>query len=118
MEKEIININNKTIVNINSKEERIFDYKSSVEFFLDINYNNNTFNIVVNREIFSKEFFNLKTNLFERLFKNLKEYNINIVILGDYKSYTKEFLNYIYSTNEQSEFYFLENLKEAIYVLK
>lgn len=119
MEKEIINIDNKVIVNIYSNSEYIYNYKSAIKFFDKIAFNNNSNNIIVNKEIFSKNFFKISNNLFNRLFKYLNRNNIKIAIIGDFSIYeNEELLDYIYSINKENLAFFLYTKEEAIYALK
>lgn len=119
MEKEIININNKTIVSVHSQKEYIYSYKTAISFFEKINIYNNSNNIIVNKEIFSKDFFEISNDLFNRLFKYLKESNIRLAIVGDFSVYKdKDFLDYIYNINKENLAFFLYTKEEAIYALK
>lgn len=118
MKKEIININNNIIVNVNSNKILLNNYKSAMEFLLDINFKNNSTKIILNKEIFSKDFFNLKLQLFDKIYKNLMYYKINLVIIGDFDQCDIDFTNYIYNSNKNKKIYFLSNTEEALYILR
>lgn len=117
MQKEIISIGSHTIVNVSKCEGYIYNYKSGINFFSAISESNNTSRIIVNKEVFTDNFFNINNKLLERVLLALMQNELYIAIVGDFSEYNEKTLDFLYNYNRNKEIFFLSNVEEAIFAL-
>lgn len=112
---EIKIIKNYKISLVNSSEVIIKDVQSALDFIATMNYNYDSFNIIMNKECFVNDFFDLSTKLAGDILQKIVNYNVKLAIVGDFSLYNSNALkDFIYECNTGKDIFFLENNKLAI----
>lgn len=112
---ELLNIKNEKIVLVNSSKEIIKDTNTALDFFANINYEYETYKIAINKEAFTKEFFDLKTKIAGDIFQKVVNYNFKLGIYGDFKNIeSKALRDFILESNKGNYYCFVNSKEEAI----
>ncbi|NDO47450.1 DUF4180 domain-containing protein [Clostridium sp. ASF356] len=115
MNMEKIVKNNIEIVIIEENEINIKQATSAIDAIMDIKYQTNCSNIVIDKKCISEDFFQLSTGLAGEVFQKLINYHIKLAIVGDFSMYTSKALkDFIYESNKGKAFFFVETQQQAI----
>ncbi len=107
--------NNFDIAVVNSDEVIITDVQSAMDFVLDIKYQTNCTNIVLNKEAICDKFYILSSLLAGEIFQKFVNYQIRFAIYGDFSHYTsKPLKDFMYESNLGDNFYFQPDEQNAI----
>ncbi|USF29479.1 DUF4180 domain-containing protein [Clostridium sp. MD294] len=107
--------NNIEIVIIEENEINIKQATSAIDAIMDIKYQTNCSNIVIDKKCISEDFFQLSTGLAGEVFQKLINYHIKLAIVGDFSMYTSKALkDFIYESNKGKAFFFVETQQQAI----
>ena len=111
MEFKIHTIKGKEITEIFSKYVLI----KSTQDILDLMVNVPSNIIVLNKNLVSETFFDLKTGLAGEILQKLTNYSIKLGLVGDYSKYTSKSLkDFIYECNKGNHFVFVDTVNEAM----
>ncbi|MCI8283688.1 MAG: DUF4180 domain-containing protein [Firmicutes bacterium] len=93
----------------------IKDSSSALDFAMTVKYETEAQRIVINKEMFSEEFFVLSTGVAGEILQKFITYQIKVAIWGDYSKYTsKPLKDFIYESNNGRDFFFVSEKEEAI----
>lgn len=93
----------------------IKDSSSALDFAMTVKYETEAQRIVINKEMFSEEFFVLSTGVAGEILQKFITYQIKAAIWGDYSKYTsKPLKDFIYESNNGRDFFFVSEKEEAI----
>ena len=103
---------------LNSDEPVITDVQSALDVLMTAQYEAGTKNIVVGKELITRDFFILSTGLAGELLQKYINYGGRIAIYGDYSHYTSKPLHdFIYESNQGKDVFFATTEDEAIEML-
>lgn len=115
MKEELIVKSNRKIISIFSEIAIIENTGDALDIFGSAKYNNDTELIIINKESFTSEFFDLKTKIAGDIFQKIVNYGMRLAIYGDFKNIKSKALNdFIYESNNGKYYYFVETKEEAI----
>lgn len=98
-----------------TKDQLIFDDQSALDYLMTINYEYGCNCIVLNKENFVEEFFDLSTKIAGDVVQKIVNYNMKVAIIGDFSNYKSKSLNdFIYECNKGKYLFFVETQSEAI----
>lgn len=107
--------NNMEIVIIEENEINIKQAMPAIDVIMDIKYQTNCSNIVIDKKCISEDFFQLSTGLAGEVFQKLINYHIRLAIFGDFSTYTSKALrDFMYESNKGKDFFFVETQQQAI----
>ncbi|MBC1511699.1 DUF4180 domain-containing protein [Listeria booriae] len=116
---KIIKIQNEEIARIVSDEVLIKDTQTLLDLVMGVQYETGYRQIIVDKAIILEAFYDLKTKLLGEAFQKLVTYQLRLVIVGDYSSYTsKSWQDYMFESNKGHHVYFVETETEAVEKLK
>lgn len=96
-------------------ERGITDAPSALELAMTVRYETGANRIVINKEMFSDDFFVLSTGVAGEILQKFITYHIKAAIWGDYSKYTsKPLKDFIYESNNGKDFFFVSEKEEAI----
>lgn len=107
--------NNIEVVIIEQNEMNIKQSTSAIDAIMDIKYQTNCSNIVIDKKCIAEDFFQLSTGLAGEIFQKLTNYHIRLAIFGDFSMYTSKALkDFIYESNKGKDFFFVETQQQAV----
>ena len=107
--------NNIEVVIIEQNEMNIKQATSAIDAIMDIKYQTNWSNIVIDKKCIAEDFFQLSTGLAGEIFQKLTNYHIRLAIFGDFSMYTSKALkDFIYESNKGKDFFFVETQQQAV----
>ncbi len=115
MKIEHIKENKADIAVVSSKEKLIVDVQSALDLAMTVKYETGAVKIVIDKKAVCDEFFILSTGMAGEILQKFINYHVKIAIYGDYSHYTsKPLKDFIYESNNGSDFFFVETKEEAI----
>lgn len=100
---------------INSSKKVITNVQSALDLLMTVNYEANTKNIAISKELITDDFFVLRTRLAGEILQKFINYGVRIAIYGDYSEYTSKALqDFIYESNHEKDIFFVDTKEEAI----
>lgn len=115
MEIKEIKIGDRVCAVIRSDKKVITNTQSALDLLVDVKYNLNTSNIVIDKELITEDFFDLKTKIAGDIFQKYINYGGRLAIYGDYSKYdSKSLKDLMYEMNKGSDIFFACTEKEAI----
>ena len=115
---EKIEMNGITCAVVHSNEIVIKDVQSALELLINVLYEAETKNIVIGKELITKEFFILSTRLAGEILQKYINYGGRIAIYGDFSQYTSKSLRaFIYESNKGKDVFFASDREKAIEML-
>ncbi len=115
MKIEHIKENKADIAVVSSKEKLIVDVQSALDLVMTVKYETGAVKIVIDKKAVCDEFFILSTGMAGEILQKFINYHVKIAIYGDYSHYTsKPLKDFIYESNNGSDFFFVETKEEAI----
>ena len=107
--------NNNVCAVVNSSEKIITDVQSALELLMTVNYEAETKNIAISKELITDDFFVLSTCLAGEILQKFINYGVRITIYGDYSKYTSNALkDFIYESNKGKDVFFVSTEDEPI----
>jgi len=107
--------NDKVCAIVNSSEKVITNIQSALDLLMTVNYEAETQNIAISKELITEDFFVLSTCLAGEILQKFINYGVRIAIYGDYSQYTsKAFKDFIYESNNGKDVFFVFTEDEAI----
>ena len=107
--------NNKVCAIVNSSEKVITNVQSALDLLMTVNYEVETKNIAISKELITEDFFGLSTCLAGEILQKFINYGVRIAIYGDYSQYTSKALkDFIYESNNGKDVFFVCTEDEAI----
>ena len=93
----------------------IYDGQSALDFFINIGYEYDCRNIVINKAAISEDFFRLSTGIAGEIAQKFVNYGYRLAITGDFSHYTsKPLRDYIYESNNGKHLYFVADENAAV----
>lgn len=107
--------NNKVCAVVNNTQKIITDVQSALDLLMTVNYEAETKNIAISKELITDDFFILSTCLAGEILQKFINYGVRIAIYGDYSKYTSKALkDFIYESNNGKDVFFVSTENEAI----
>lgn len=95
------------------------DIISTTSEFLSVIMSCNTNTIILKKENFSPDFYDLKTGIAGEYLQKISNYNKRIIILGNFNNIESKALNdFIYESNKNGTVIFIDEIDKAIKLLK
>lgn len=106
--------NGKEIAVAYSAKPVMIDARTALDFFMSAQYQH-SHAIVINKEAFSDDFFDLKTGVAGEILQKCVMYRIKLAIYGDFSVYTSKALqDFIRESNRGKDIFFLPSKEEAV----
>lgn len=100
---------------INTEEVIIKNVDTALDFMMNIQYENDCSNIIINKGAFSEDFFDLSTKIAGEVLQKFVNYDVRIAIVGDFSVYNSKSLNdFIFECNNGKNIFFVKNNEAAI----
>ncbi|UWG99129.1 DUF4180 domain-containing protein [Dehalobacter sp. DCM] len=110
--------NNKEIAVVNSDEILITDVQSALDLMATVRYETGCNNVILTKAAINEDFFDLKTKLAGEILQKFINYQMKIVIIGDFSGYTSGSLrDFIYECNKGRDIFFLPDEEQAVEIL-
>ncbi|GFI68676.1 hypothetical protein IMSAG249_00493 [Lachnospiraceae bacterium] len=112
---EHIKNNGTDIAVISSKEKLITDTQSALDLAMTVKYETGATDIVIDKSAVCEEFFVLSSGMAGEILQKFINYHVRIAVYGDYSKYTsKPLKDFIYESNNGSDFFFVSTKEEAV----
>lgn len=112
---ETISTQNTVIAHVVACEQVITDVQTAIDLMMTINYDAQTKNIAISKDLICNDFFILSSGLAGEILQKLVNYQFRIAIYGDYSKYTsKPLKDFIYESNNGRDVFFVDSLQSAI----
>lgn len=106
------------IVQINLNTVLMTDVQSTLDFAMTVFSETNINKFIVKKDIFSEDFFELKTKKLGDSFQKLFTYGFKLVVVGNFLNYkNKSLSDFIKEANRGKDFAFLSSREEVIIFL-
>lgn len=100
---------------VSSDEKLITDTQSALDLAMTVRYETGATDIILDKSAVCEEFFILSTGMAGEILQKFTNYHVRIAIWGDYSHYTsKPLRDFIYESNNGSDFFFVSTREEAI----
>jgi len=110
--------NNVICAVIESNDIVITDVQSALDLLMTANYETETKNIVIDKNLITEDFFVLSSGLAGEILQKYINYGGRIAIYGDYSLYTSKPLHdFIYESNQGRDVFFTATEEDAINAL-
>lgn len=114
-----IKLGNQNIGDIRDIDVIIKNESQMMDIVADSGYHLDCNTFILNEQQFSPDFFNLSTKILGAVLQKCKNYNVRLAIIGDYSKFeSKALADFIYESNNGSDFYFVDNYEQAIKYLQ
>lgn len=118
MKTEIMTKNNRSIAVIRSEELLITDVQSALDLIMTVKYETGCWDIAVNKEAVTEDFFILSTCLAGEILQKFINYGVRFAIYGDFSKYTsKPLKDFMYESNMGKDIYFQPSRELAVEML-
>lgn len=108
-------LKNNGIAVVSGNEKVITDANSALDLAMSIKYEGNTEKIVIDKNVVSEDFFVLSTGIAGEILQKFVNYHVKAAIYGDFSKYTsKPLKDFIYESNNGSDFFFEETREAAV----
>ena len=112
---ELLHCHGKDIAVISSKEKLITDTQSALDLAMTVKYETGATDIVIDKSAVCEEFFVLSSGMAGEILQKFINYHVRIAVYGDYSKYTsKPLKDFIYESNNGSDFFFVSTKEEAV----
>ncbi len=112
---EHVKNNGTDIAVISSKEKLITDTQSALDLAMTVKYETGATDIVIDKSAVCEEFFVLSSGMAGEILQKFINYHVRIAVYGDYSKYTsKPLKDFIYESNNGSDFFFVSTKEEAV----
>ena len=104
---------------VHSDRPIITNAQTALELIVNIGYQTNCDRMVMNKEGFAEDFFSLRTGLAGQVAQKFVNYQMKLVIIGDFSCYTSKSLHdWILECNQGNAIGFAATLKDAEALLR
>jgi len=108
-------LNQKEVTIVNCQEICIKDVQSALDFMMTISYETGCRHIIVNKEAFHEDFFDLKTKIAGDILQKFVNYHFKLAIVGDFMAYqSKALRDFMYESNKGHQLFFQPTIKDAL----
>jgi hypothetical protein len=112
---EKIEVNERNIAVVRSSEILIWDVQSALDLMATVQYEVDCNRIVLNKDLLSESFFDLKTRLAGEILQKFINYRVKVAIIGDFSVYSSQSLkDFIYESNNGNDIFYLPTEQQAI----
>ena len=112
---KIVETNKGKAAVVNSDTPIINDGQSALELAVNIGYEHDCRDIVVNKAAISENFFRLSTGIAGEVAQKFVNYGCRLAVIGDFSEYTSKPLHdYIYECNKGGHLCFISDEEEAL----
>ena len=103
---------------VESDEPVITDVQSAIDLLMSAQYDMESKDIVIPKQLVAEDFFVLSTGLAGEILQKYVNYGGRMAIYGDYSHYTsKPLKDFMYESNKGRDFFFVSTRDEAIAAL-
>ena len=103
------------LVNVYGGKSIIKNAKSIIDLIINIIYEFETDNVIIDKNIIDEKFFILSSGIAGEITQKIINYNIKVAIYGDYTKYNSKALrDFIYESNNGKNIFFVENKEQDI----
>ena len=103
------------LVNVYGGKSIIKNAKSIIDLIINIIYEFETDNVIIDKNIIDEKFFILSSGIAGEITQKNINYNTKVAIYGDYTKYNSKALrDFIYESNNGKNIFFVENKEQAI----
>ena len=103
---------------VESDEPVITDVQSAIDLLMSAQYDMESKDIVIPKQLVAEDFFVLSTGLAGEILQKYVNYGGRMAIYGDYSRYTsKPLKDFMYESNKGRDFFFVSTRDEAIAAL-
>lgn len=107
--------NNKVVAHITASDIVINDVRSAIDTIMSAQYEAETKNIAISKNLIADEFFILSSGLAGEVLQKFINYRSHIAIYGDFSKYTsKPLKDFIYESNKGRDISFVDSLDTAV----
>ncbi|WMJ87056.1 DUF4180 domain-containing protein [Anaerocolumna sp. MB42-C2] len=118
MNYKITKINNLTVY-IKSDDILISDTQSALDLMMTVNYEKNCSRIIIDKINICEEFFILSSGIAGEILQKFINYQTKLAVIGDFSKYkSKPLHDFIFECNRGRDFFFVDDLDQAIEKLK
>lgn len=112
---KLIELENTKIIDCTNEEVKFENLTQTFDYIADQSYQFDVTTLMFNEEQLEDDFFNLSNRKCGELFQKCKNYNIKLVITGDYAKYNSNaLLDFVYECNNGNDFILASSIEEAI----
>lgn len=106
---------NASIVLIESGDILISDTQSALDLMMTVSYEKDCSRIILDKKSICEEFFKLSSGIAGEVLQKFINYHTKLAVIGDFSNYTSKPLHdFIYECNRGSDFFFVDNLEQAV----
>jgi len=110
--------NDSKVAIVDSSELLIQNVQDALDLMASIQYNHDSYKIVIHQSNITEDFFELKTRLAGDILQKYVNYHIKLAVVGDFKVYnSKSLKDFIYECNQGEQVFFLEDERSAVQTL-
>lgn len=103
---------------VDSDKVLFTDSQSALDLLINVQYEAETKNIVIDKKLIVEDFFILSTGLAGEILQKYVNYGGRIAIYGDFSRYTsKPLKDFIYESNNGKDVFFVSTKEEAVDML-
>lgn len=103
---------------VESDEPVITDVQSAIDLLMSAQYDMESKDIVIPKQLVAEDFFVLSTGLAGEILQKYVNYGGRMAIYGDYSRYTsKPLKDFMYESNKGRDFFFVSTRDEAVAAL-
>lgn len=103
------------VVEVESKEILITDIGAALDLFMSVSYESGCHRIILAKELFCEEFFELRTKMAGEILQKCMNYHIKLAVYGDFSGHSgKALKDFIYESNQGHDFFFVGSVDEAV----
>jgi hypothetical protein len=100
---------------VTSESIVISNVENTLDFIVNISYNNNCNKIILNKSAISEDFFKLSTGIAGEVTQKFVTYGVKLAIIGDFSHYASKALHdYIFECNKGNHLFFETDEQAAI----
>lgn len=100
---------------VHSDDILISDVQSALDFMMTVQYDTGFNRIIINKSAICEDFFHLSTKLAGDILQKFINYDVKLVIIGDFSIYSSKSLkDFIYESNRGRSIFFLPDEQQAI----
>ncbi|WP_025844191.1 MULTISPECIES: DUF4180 domain-containing protein [Brevibacillus] len=108
-------VNGVDLAIVTSEEVVVADVQAALDLMATVRYEVDCDRIILRKSMFAESFFDLKTRLAGEILQKFSNYRMKMAIVGDFSAYTSKSLrDFIYESNNGSDFFFVPTEQEAI----
>lgn len=100
------------------RDEKIGNVQQALDLMANAQYIGGSSSLVVYKESFAEDFFDLKTRFAGEVLQKFSNYHVKLAIVGDFSTYRSKALHdFIYESNKGNLVFWASSLDEALQAL-